>query len=54
MNIRPSILLLAMLAAGCASVNDRPASVEPATAAPLATESGGPAPAVATAQPAEG
>lgn len=53
MNIRPSILLLAMLAAGCASVNDRPASVEPATAAPLATESGGPAPAVATAQPAE-
>ena len=53
MNIRPSILLLAMLAAGCASVNDRPASVEPATAAPLPAESGGSAPAVATAQPAE-
>ncbi len=53
MNIRPSILLLAMLAAGCASVNDRPASVEPATAAPLPAESGGSAPAVATAPPAE-
>ena len=53
MNIRPSILLLAMLAAGCASVNDRPASVELATAAPLPAELGGSAPAVATAPPAE-
>ncbi|MBS0506423.1 MAG: type II secretion system secretin GspD [Proteobacteria bacterium] len=54
MNIRPSILLLALLAAGCASVNGAPATAESAPAVPQATAPVAPAQAQAAApeQPA--
>ncbi len=54
MNIRPSILLSALLAAGCASVNDAPMAAQPAPQIPqAATPPASPAPATAAQAPAQ-